>query len=99
MKLENLIHWGTLRMHKFLDFKKVKPDQRQPCEYIIEVRCKGWYKPDDSSQIFIADSSEKPEAEIVKWRNWSDGKEYNLANRADEIRESTLSPDGDETFQ
>lgn len=52
------------------------PPIDEPCEYIIEVRCKGWYKPIDDEPTFAVDDRSPPQAKLTRWRYWPKGESW-----------------------
>lgn len=58
------------------DIEKEQPDYNAPCEYVIEVRCCGWYKPDNGRHTFAADDRQAPIAHVSKWKPWEKGEEW-----------------------
>lgn len=71
--------------------KKELPDEKCPCEYVIEIHCKGWFTSTTDDVTFTADERLVPEAHIVKWRRWKDAEKYEIAKKKmEQIRKKKL---------
>ena len=66
---------------KWNDVCKVRPEADQPCEYTIEIKCYGWYRPTETEVRFAGDERLPPLATIKKWRVWKEGEEWALGQR------------------
>jgi len=63
------------------NIKKELPTENIPCEYVIEVHCKGWFTSTTKDVTFTADERLTPEAHIVKWRHWKNAEKYEIARK------------------
>lgn len=54
------------------DIDTTAPENDAPCEYIIQVTCRGWYKPEEGRHGFTPDNNEPPMAKVVSWRPWDE---------------------------
>lgn len=70
--MENERDWD-FNDEQWIDLGVDQPEPKEPCYYMIEVICRGWYDPDDNGS-FKADSASKPEAHTVAWQPWITGK-------------------------
>lgn len=67
----------------WIDIAKFHPENDLPCEYVIEITCKGWFRPNEEEPTnfddfarFAADERHLPVAKIVKWRRWETGEPW-----------------------
>ncbi len=62
---------------KWILFEDKLPMPNEPCEYIICVRCKGWYRGDEENLTrFAADERKIPSSELHAWRHWEEGEPW-----------------------
>lgn len=66
----------SLDPNDWYDIDAFPPALDQPCEYRIEVKCKGWYKGAPDEHRFAPDDRETPVARVVSWRPWKDGQTW-----------------------
>jgi len=52
------------------------PDKDLPCEYKIEVRCRGWYRPNGEEHRFASDERHPPTAFLTGWKHWEEGEPW-----------------------
>jgi len=65
------------------------PEDGQPCEYIISVICKGWYKPENDEVRMVPDDRETPSGQITEWREWKDADSFEEGQeKCNKFRES-----------
>lgn len=63
-------------MSDWQDIGLVQPENDLPCEYTIEVTCRGWFRPHEEEPRFAADERVPPKAKLAKWKRWEDGESW-----------------------
>ena len=61
---------------EWINLDVYQPENDLPCEYIIEVKCRGWFRPTEAEIRFAADERTPPTTQITKWRLWKDGEPW-----------------------
>jgi len=62
--------------NNWTDIGLIQPEHDSPCEYIIEVKCRGWFRPDGVEPRFAADERVPPETRMSVWRHWDEGEPW-----------------------